>query len=115
MTWVDTEGQEHRASAGQVLWAAAPAVLADLTGTPHERVEGAQVKVNLLLSRLPRLRDRAVDPVAAFGGTFHINETYGQLEEAYAAALAGRVPAGTAIDVVPLSPPLPKVSSTRTR
>ena len=92
VTWVDTEGQEHRASAGQVLWAAAPAVLADLTGTPHERVEGAQVKVNLLLSRLPRLRDRAVDPVAAFGGTFHINETYGQLEEAYAAALAGRVP-----------------------
>ncbi|MGD8200881.1 phytoene desaturase family protein [Ornithinimicrobium sp. W1679] len=92
VSWVDAEGHEHRATAGRILWAAAPAVLADLLGTPHERVEGAQVKVNLLLSRLPRLRDTSVDPVAAFGGTFHINETYAQLEEAYAAALAGRVP-----------------------
>ncbi|WP_083664156.1 phytoene desaturase family protein [Ornithinimicrobium sp. CNJ-824] len=92
VTWVDDAGVEHRATAGRVLWAAAPSVLADLVGAPHERVEGSQVKVNLLLSRLPRLRDRSVDPAAAFGGTFHINETYGQLEEAYAAALAGRVP-----------------------
>ena len=49
-------------------------------GTGHARPgsqppEGAQVKVNLLLRRLPRLRDGAVAPDAAFGGTFHINET----------------------------------------
>ena len=31
-------------------------------------------------------------PRAAFAGTFHINEGYGQLEEAYAAAAAGAVP-----------------------
>ncbi|MFX6149369.1 hypothetical protein ABTF39_21280, partial [Acinetobacter baumannii] len=30
--------------------------------------EGAQIKVNMLLSRLPRLRDTAVAPEAAFSG-----------------------------------------------
>ena len=55
--------------------------------------EGAQVKVNLLLSRLPRLRDESVDPEAAFGGTFHINETFSQLQRAYDEAAAGSVPA----------------------
>ncbi|HEV7565037.1 MAG TPA: NAD(P)/FAD-dependent oxidoreductase [Microbacteriaceae bacterium] len=54
--------------------------------------EGAQVKVNLLLSRLPKLRDSTVDPVAAFGGTFHINETYSQLEAAFQGASRGVMP-----------------------
>lgn len=54
--------------------------------------EGAQVKVNLLLSRLPRLRDVRVDPAAAFGGTFHINEGYQQLDDAYRAAVTGAIP-----------------------
>jgi phytoene dehydrogenase-like protein len=92
VTWRDAGGTEHRATAGHVLWAAAPTVLDDLMGMPHERVEGAQVKVNLLLSRLPRLLDGGVDPAAAFGGTFHINETYSQLASAHDAAVAGAVP-----------------------
>ena len=54
--------------------------------------EGAQLKVNMLLSRLPRLRDTSVDPRAAFAGTFHINEDYSQLQQAYAVAVAGGVP-----------------------
>ncbi len=54
--------------------------------------EGAQLKVNMLLSRLPRLRDSAVDPRAAFAGTFHVNEGYGQLQHAFEEASAGRVP-----------------------
>ena len=41
--------------------------------------EGAQLKVNMLLRRLPRLRDRRVDPREAFAGTFHVAEGYGQL------------------------------------
>jgi phytoene dehydrogenase-like protein len=56
------------------------------------RPEGAQVKVNLMLSRLPKLRDAAVTPEAAFGGTFHINERYSQLEGAYAEASRGVIP-----------------------
>ncbi|TFB87460.1 NAD(P)/FAD-dependent oxidoreductase [Cryobacterium algoricola] len=59
---------------------------------PAPKPEGAQVKVNLLLRRLPRLRDRAVSPEAAFGGTFHINETYTQLEGAYDEAVRGIIP-----------------------
>ena len=43
----------------------------------------------MLLRRLPRLRDDRVAPEAAFAGTFHINETMTQLDEAYAVA-AGR-------------------------
>ena len=54
--------------------------------------EGAQVKVNLMLRRLPKLRDASVDPVAAFGGTFHINEGYEQLEKAHADAARGIIP-----------------------
>ena len=42
----------------------------------EEAPEGAQLKVNMLLQRLPRLRDPAADPAAAFAGTFHINEGY---------------------------------------
>ena len=57
-----------------------------------ERPEGAQVKVNMLLTRLPRLRDADVDPRAAFAGTFHINETLTQLDAARDAAAAGSLP-----------------------
>ena len=54
--------------------------------------EGAQVKVNLLLTRLPQLRDSAVAPEAAFAGTFHINELETQLDRAYRTAARGEIP-----------------------
>jgi phytoene dehydrogenase-like protein len=77
-----------------VLANVAPHVLARLTGavdaTPQP--EGAQVKVNMLLSRLPRLRDPALDPAAAFGGTFHINESWRQLGDAFSVAAGGGIP-----------------------
>jgi phytoene dehydrogenase-like protein len=86
------------ATAGHVLANVAPAVLDRLRGREPAGTapEGAQLKVNLLLSRLPRLRDAAVDPGDAFAGTFHVNEGYGQLERARAQAAAGALP-----DVVP--------------
>ncbi|TFD76865.1 NAD(P)/FAD-dependent oxidoreductase [Cryobacterium sp. Sr8] len=62
------------------------------SGRPVAKPEGAQVKVNLLLTRLPKLRDESVSPEAAFGGTFHINETYDQLETAYLQAADGDIP-----------------------
>jgi phytoene dehydrogenase-like protein len=55
-------------------------------------MDGAQVKVNLLLKRLPKLKDPSVDPEAAFGGTFHINETYSQLQTAFEQANRGEIP-----------------------
>jgi phytoene dehydrogenase-like protein len=78
--------------ADRVLANVAPYELDRLLGVTSERPEGAQVKVNLLLNRLPRLLDHAIDPRAAFGGTFHINEGYDQLETAYRAATGGVVP-----------------------
>lgn len=88
-------GTDERIVTGRhVLANVAPWVLRDLLGEaapPSVRPgagigakpEGAQVKVNLLLSRLPVLRDASISPEAAFGGTFHINETLSQLESAY--------------------------------
>ncbi len=74
-----------------VLSNVAPATLAALLGESAVRPEGAQVKANLLLRRLPRLRSD-VDPAAAFGGTFHVNESLAQLVGAKNAAAAGKVP-----------------------
>ncbi|WP_396933184.1 phytoene desaturase family protein [Mycolicibacterium sp.] len=86
-------GTAHRARAGHILANVTPAVLAGLLGEPApELTQGAQVKVNLMLRRLPRLRDESVTPEQAFGGTFHINETLTQLDGAYRTAAGGHVP-----------------------
>ncbi|VVJ20273.1 Beta-carotene ketolase [Amycolatopsis camponoti] len=84
---------EHVVRGGHVLANVAPATLARLLGEePPERSEGAQLKVNMVLSRLPKLRDPHADPAEAFGGTFHVNETFSQLETAYREAAAGKIP-----------------------
>ena len=80
-------------SCDQVVAACAPAVLDRLLGLePDLPPPGAQLKVNMLLTRLPRLRDWSVSPEDAFAGTFHVNEGYAQLESAFALAQAGRLP-----------------------
>jgi len=83
--------------ASWVLANCAPAVLDQLMGrdVPAEVSmldAGAQIKVNMLLTRLPALLDTDVDPRDAFDGTFHINETYTQIADAYAAGVAGQLP-----------------------
>ncbi|MER5969733.1 NAD(P)/FAD-dependent oxidoreductase [Streptomyces sp. NPDC002055] len=87
--------REGTVAAAQVLVNASPRTLAELLGDepPAPRAEGAQLKVNMLLRRLPRLRDRDVDPREAFAGTFHIAEGYEQLATAYRQAAAGEPPA----------------------
>lgn len=86
-------GSTRHVTAERVLANVTPAVLAGLLGEPApETAPGAQVKVNLMLRRLPRLRDERITPEQAFGGTFHINETFSQLAGAYDNAAAGRVP-----------------------
>jgi phytoene dehydrogenase-like protein len=77
-----------------VLVNASPEALADLLGEERPaHAEGAQLKVNMLLKRLPRLRDTGVDPREAFAGTFHVSESFEQLESAYTEAASGRLPA----------------------
>jgi phytoene dehydrogenase-like protein len=87
------DGVGHRVHAAFVLANVTPVVLARLLGEPEPPLTpGAQIKVNLMLRRLPRLRDDSVTPEQAFGGTFHINETLSQLESAYTRAEHGVVP-----------------------
>ncbi|MEU9991078.1 NAD(P)/FAD-dependent oxidoreductase [Streptomyces sp. NPDC007971] len=89
-----TPDGEGVATARHVLVGASPQALAALTGEePPTPAEGAQLKVNMLLKRLPRLRDASVDPREAFAGTFHIAEGYEQLAVAHAQASAGELPA----------------------
>jgi phytoene dehydrogenase-like protein len=76
-----------------VLSGVTPTTLAGLLGEPAPAsTPGAQVKVNLVLRRLPRLLDQNVTPTQAFGGTFHVNETWTQLETAYHQAAESIVP-----------------------
>ncbi|MET9901610.1 NAD(P)/FAD-dependent oxidoreductase [Streptomyces sp. NPDC006446] len=102
---IDTDGEsaeityrtadgEGAVAARHVLVNASPQELAHLTGDePPTPAEGAQLKVNMLLKRLPRLRDTSVDPREAFSGTFHIAEGYEQLATAHAQAASGELPA----------------------
>jgi phytoene dehydrogenase-like protein len=93
--WRDAGGGEQVAVGDHALANVAPAALDRLRGIDGARdgsPEGAQLKVNLLLSRLPRLRDPAADPADAFLGTFHVNEGYAQLETARGRAAGGELP-----------------------
>jgi phytoene dehydrogenase-like protein len=53
-------------------------------------LSGSQLKINMLLKALPRLKSGA-DPKRAFSGTFHINESYLELEAAYVTAKNGAI------------------------
>jgi phytoene dehydrogenase-like protein len=77
-----------------VLAGVAPALLARLLGeTPAgDEPEGSQLKINMLLARLPRVRGESVAPERAFAGTFRVNERYSQLQAAYEQAAAGSIP-----------------------
>lgn len=87
------ETGEGLLGAGTVLVNASPSELARLLDEPAPPApEGSQFKVNMLLRRLPALRDPAVDPREAFAGTFHVAEGYAELATAYREAAAGRRP-----------------------
>jgi phytoene dehydrogenase-like protein len=88
------DGRRHRAR--HLLSGAAPSVLAGLLGDPPPPgppPEGSQLKLNMLLRRLPRLRDPEVSSEDGFAGTFHVNEGYEQLQRAFEQAAAGQIPA----------------------
>lgn len=87
-------GEELKAEV--LLSGAAPKVLERLTGIKASPFrDGSQVKMNMVLRRLPNLKS-GMDPKRAFAGTFHIDESYEQLERAYHQAKSGVIP-----DVIP--------------
>jgi phytoene dehydrogenase-like protein len=93
----DLAGSSHSLRPKFVLANVSPIELNKLTGSENSvplapSGDGAQVKVNLLLKRLPKLNDDSLSPEAAFGGTFHINETWSGLQRAFEAASNGEIP-----------------------
>ncbi len=93
VTWNDG-AREGRLGARFILANVAPWTLQRLLGEPQEeslKPVGAQLKVNLLLDRLPRLRSGA-EPAVALAGTLHLAESYAELEAAHAAAAGGELP-----------------------
>ena len=83
-------GQSYEAE--YLLSNAAPAHLDRILGKKtQDSLCGSQLKINMLLKALPRLKSGA-DPKKAFSGTFHINESYDQLEGAYQSAKSGVIP-----------------------
>ena len=78
--------------AGYLLSNAAPQVLSQLLGKEQPKsLEGSQVKINMLLKKMPKFKS-GIDAKDAFVGTLHINESFTQLEKAYNDAKSGLFP-----------------------
>jgi len=83
-------------TADWVLSGVAPYIMDRLRGRVlGPKPSGSQLKVNVLVSRLPRLKS-GVDPAVAFAGTFHIGERLTELERAHGEAANGRPPSHAA-------------------
>src|SRR5436189_963635 len=70
-------------------------VLAKFTGRffqPDRTDEGSVFKINMLLSRLPKLKAKKIPATEAFCGTFHSDEGYEQMNLSYDEASGGRLP-----------------------
>ncbi|MCG8926230.1 NAD(P)/FAD-dependent oxidoreductase [Lentzea sp. CC55] len=98
VTSVESDGKTASVTYGDtavearfVLSNVAPSVLGRLRGNEVHDEPGCQLKINMLLRRLPELKS-GVDARLAFAGTFHLDESYDQLETAYRESAAGRVP-----------------------
>ncbi len=99
VVWQDDDGHQHSVATDWVLANVAPQILDALRGRPSvTEGQGAQMKINMLLTRLPRLRS-GIDPKIAFAGTFHIDESLETLESAFAHAIAGRIPAALPAEI----------------
>jgi phytoene dehydrogenase-like protein len=89
--WHDGDATQE-VTADWVLSNVAPWVLQVLVGDePPERPEGSQVKVDLLVERLPRFKS-GIDPEVAWAGTVHVAQDYGQLKAAHQEAADGQIP-----------------------
>jgi phytoene dehydrogenase-like protein len=93
VTVTGTVGERETSfAAGYVLAAVAPAVVDGWLGRPAEIPTGDQIKINMLLDRLPRLAS-GIDPRTAFAGTMHLEESFWDIEAAYATTAGGSLPA----------------------
>jgi phytoene dehydrogenase-like protein len=91
---VSLRGHPLELDARWVLVNAGPQALAGMLGREHApsgEDEGAVMKANMLLRRLPRLK-AGIDPREAFAGTFRINEHYSDMQRAHLDVAGGQIP-----------------------
>jgi len=89
------EGEQERAVRGRFILFNVSSDVANrcLPGVyEEEQVAGSVFKVNMVLKRLPKPKDRRVTARDAFTGTFHLNEGYEQMKASYRAAHSGLRP-----------------------
>jgi phytoene dehydrogenase-like protein len=92
----DETQRQVQVQARHVLVNAGPRTFNRLLGQPWLPAaadEGSVIKINLLLERLPQMRAAGVTATEAFGGTFHIDEGYEQMQRSWQQAAAGAIPA----------------------
>jgi phytoene dehydrogenase-like protein len=90
-----SDGKRHAVEARFLLVNFGRNVLAQYSGRPFEpdrTDEGSVFKMNMLLRRLPRLKEKQGPANEAFCGTFHSDEGYEQMKVSYEQALQGRLP-----------------------
>ncbi len=90
----DKEEKEHTIDCRFVLVNSAPSVLANILPgyEPPPATEGSVFKINMLLTKLPQLKDQSVVPEDAFSGTFHIGEGYEEMKMSFDAATDNKLP-----------------------
>lgn len=91
----EVEGTVQTVAAENVLVNAGPKTFAHIFGQewepdPHD--EGSVIKINMLLSRLPKVRAQGVSTEEAFAGSFHIDEGYAQMQRSFEVASEGEIP-----------------------
>lgn len=87
----DADGTAVELETDRVAAAVAPGVVDGWLGRPTVPPRGAQLKINMLLTRLPRLAS-GVDPAIAFAGTTHLAEEFSALEAAWTTSSSGGIP-----------------------
>jgi phytoene dehydrogenase-like protein len=91
----DCDGQAQVVEARFLLINFGSNVLAKLLGQsyqPDAADEGSVFKINMLLHRLPKIKDQQHAAIDAFRGTFHIDESYEQMRLSYEQAASGKLP-----------------------
>ena len=96
------DGKEHTVEARFLLVNFGRNLLAKYTGRffqPDRTDEGSVFKINMLLSRLPKLKAKKLSASEAFCGTFHSDEGYEQMVVSYDDASDSRLPAKTPCEI----------------
>ena len=89
------EGNALEIAAEHVLVNAGPRTFAkmfDQDWQPAPSDEGSVIKINMLLTRLPKVRAVGIRPEDAFAGSFHIDEGYAEMQKSYADSQTGAIP-----------------------